>query len=269
MVADAALPVGRGTKLHRRFNLLETTTAFLRVETPGDYIVSVSVSGDAEADIRIEPSIRPPRYQPQAARPSGATWSLDEGFYTLHLAPREDARGIVELELDGPPGDGAPIDPPRRLVVRFASVHLSGILPSENGFGNQPATGGAHERRAARATNRVGAGLSVLARHQGECRVRGDGAGSRQLDRAIAHGTVLPVAIDGAAAAAAPAVEPGTHRVGVTNSGDAPLYALVRFVLPPQPSDPELPPLPPAALATLPKFPRLAESGPSFLAVAR
>jgi uncharacterized protein len=266
LVADAGLPVGPGTQLRRRFNLLQTTTAFLRVEAAGDY--RVTLTGDADADIRITPAFVPPRFVAPAVRPSGAAWTLDTGLYILALYPKAEARGIVDLALDGPAKPGVAIDPPRQLVVRFPSIHLD-----QDGGHYELKLNQRPEVRSSVVLRALPIALEqdlpvLLGAHETvEIDATVPGAGG--VTALGPDGAALKLALDGAAAAPAPAVAAGRHRLRLANDGDAPLYSVLRFVPPASPDADALPPLPADALTTLPRFPVLGDGPPSFLSLAK
>ena len=268
VIADAALPIGPGTKLHRRFNLLQPTGTFLHVAAPGDYRVTVG-GGDVEAEVRIEPFMPPPRVARPGTRASGAAWKLEPGLYTLSLYPKASARGIAELTIDGPPSTGAPVDPPRQIVARLPSVHLDQTQGRYSLIVNaRPEIRTAVVLRALPIALTDDLPIQAAPGETLTLDVTLPDAGT--VTALGIDGTPLPLALDGAAPAPAPSTGAGPHHLALVNGGDAPLYAVLRFVPPNPPAQAvveALPALPAGALAALPKFPVLSASAASYLAL--
>src|SRR6185369_9842050 len=80
----------------RRFNLLDTVTAFFHVTEAGSYVIEQS--GGAKAKYRFEPFIHyGTNYKEPDLQPAGYVWKLDPGYYVLSGEPESEGKGILDL----------------------------------------------------------------------------------------------------------------------------------------------------------------------------
>lgn len=254
----------------RRCNLLDTLNVFLKVGATGSYEV---LARGAEATFRIEPFFitRPASYKTPRAKPSGSTWDLDAGFYTLTVEPEIKGildivvrpRGVLAFALDligkGPAAEPTPL----RAAALFPRVALDRDSWYELSINEQPGVRSGVVLRplpldlteplpvAQRPGDEVKAPFKAAER--GTLRARDEG------------GNLIGISVDGAAPVREATVEPGDHTVSVANAGkETILYSLALEPIRLQASAP-LPPIPPAALEALPKFPTLTAAAPIFL----
>jgi hypothetical protein len=266
--------IGPETLWRRRANLLGTTTLFVRVKKTGQYAVTVE---DAEATVRVEPFLlsTPAGYRSPAFQPSGATWSLDAGFYTVTLEPQRKGVATVEVRPAGildrllqrvGLGEEA-AEGPVVGAVRFEDVPLHADALYRLFVNRQPGVSvGAVVRPLPLDLTDP---LPVWQRPGEEVAVPFEQREAGTLSAEDEDGERLEVSVDGAAWQRAVAVAPGRHTARVRVGGEATRAYGLAFV--PERLDPRspLPELSPERLATLPEFPRLALGSKATLDLAR
>ena len=98
-VAYQILPLGKGTPLVRKINLLGENSVFLKVEDAGTYVIVEDGKSGGMGRYKIEPfMIRRPRdYRPPPFQLPGKDIELTKGFHTLTTLP--DSKGILSFVL--------------------------------------------------------------------------------------------------------------------------------------------------------------------------
>jgi uncharacterized protein len=260
VVAATALPLTGATRLKRRFNLLETTVLFVRVEQAGDY--RFTTSGDGNADFLVEPLIPPEKYRRPAYLPSGKSWALDEGYYRVTIAPKPEALGIVDLTIDGSVTGVPPVDPPRQFATRLPSQELDEKGNYVLWVNRRPEIRNSVILRS--LPDDLAKPLPVLLAPKDSVEVKVTVGQIGKLSVAGIDGKPLPAAIDGQPPAADQSLASGAHSIVLKNDGDQPLYALIAAEPPKDPNADKLPELPRSALNAIPVFPKLAAGRPAF-----
>jgi hypothetical protein len=281
------IELARGTTWHRRFNLLDELTLFVKVSEAS----KISVVGQGvKARYRFEPFVtsRPRDYKTPPWQDSGHVFELDRGLYVLTVTP--ETRGILDLQLL-PPGsmfskavslvtkiaqdvnqNASPADntksevfSPVSPVARFAEARLGNAAYTVY-LNRQPGVAAGIVLRqlpvnladALPVTQRAGERLSIP--------VQVPEPGTL---RAIAEdGSALEIALDNGKKG--PVLEVGTGRYSVTirESNAVQDYSLVlsptRLA-----SNTPLPAMPDATLANLPKFPDVTPAVPFYFDLKR
>ncbi len=279
--------LARGKNWHRRFNLLDELTLFVKVNDSS----KISVVGQGvKARYRFEPFVtsRPRDYKTPNWQESGHEFDLDRGLYVLTVTP--ETRGILDLQLL-PPGSmlskamsfvskltadenqsGLPDNASREgltpvsAVARFADTRLNNAGYYTVYLNRQPGVASGIVVRplpinldeALPVTQRAGERLTIP--------VQISEAGTL---RAIAEdGRALEIALDNSKKGAALEVGAGRYSVTIKESNAVQDYSLV---LEPTrlSSKTPLPPMPDATLANLPKFPTITPAEPYYFDLER
>lgn len=280
------------TPWHRRFNLLDELTLFVKL--PGNTNINVIGQG-VKARYRFEPFLtsRPADYKTPPWQESGHTFYLDRGLYVLTVQP--ETKGILDLQLL-PPGtvvqdvmsflskvsSGAkamldePSSPavsvpgekltPVEPVARFAETRLDNDTNYTMYLNRQPGVASGlvlrqlpiDLRDALPVTQRAGETLTMPVRIP-----------EKGTLRAIAEdGRSLNITLDNGKKGAAIEVEAGQARATVKGTDAVQVYSL-RLEPARMSSQTPLPPMPDATLAGLPKFPVITSGSPYYLDLKR
>ncbi|HEY6095296.1 MAG TPA: hypothetical protein VIU93_10135 [Gallionellaceae bacterium] len=279
--------LARGKTWHRRFNLLDELTLFVKVNETS----KISVVGQGvKARYRFEPFVtsRPRDYKTPNWQESGHEFELDRGLYVLTVDP--ETRGILDLQLL-PPGSlltkamsfvsnltaeknqsGEPDVPskegltPVNAVARFADARLGNAGYYTVYLNRQPGVASGIVVRslpinldeALPVTQRAGERLTIP--------VQVSEPGTL---RAIAEdGRTLEIALDNGKKGAALDVGAGLYSVTIRETNAVQDYSLA---LEPTrlSSKTPLPPMPDATLASLPKFPTITSAEPYYFDLER
>ena len=268
---------------HRRFNLLDDLTLFVRLpETSKIRVIGQGV----KARYRFEPFVtsRPADYQSPPWQESGHTFELDRGLYVLTVQPV--TKGILDLQLLPPggvlqdvmsflakaaPGEGTagadggtltPVAP----VARFGEMKLDYATNYTMYLNRQPGIASGlvirpipvDLRYPLPVTQAAGEAVTIPVRvpEKGTLRARSE------------DGKALEIALDNGNKGTALQVEAGDYRVTVKGAAGVLVYSLglepTRLA-----SETPLPPLPDATLAGLPKFPVITSGTPYYLDLQR
>lgn len=263
-LAEQAIELDRGASWHRRFNLLEDLTLFVKLDAPTKLRV---VGEGVSARYRFEPFLtsRPRDYKTPPWRPSGHAFELDRGLYVLSVEP--ETKGILDLHLLTPGAKAVPALSPVVAAVRFPAMDLNDSNSYYTLYMNrQPGVASGVVVRPLPVD--LGFPLPVSQR-SGETLAIPVAVPERGLLRALAEdGRSLELALDNGKKGSAIEVEPGRYRVTVDARGSALNYSLglepTRLA-----SQTPLPPLPDARLAGLPTFPLITPDAPRFLDLKR
>lgn len=262
-LAEQAIELDRNTTWHRRFNLLDELTLFVKLPAAA----KIRVQGDGvRARYRFEPFLtsRPHDYKSPPWRASGQVFDLDRGLYVLSVKP--ETRGILDLHLLPPGGKPSATLSPVVAAVRFPAQRLETDSSYTLYLNRQPGVAsGVVVRRLPidlafplPVTQRPGETLTipVLIPERGSLRALAE------------DGRALEITLDGGRKGAAVEVDKGQYRVSVDGKGAALSYSLAleptRLA-----SRTPLPPLPDAALAGLPKFQTITPAAPIYLDLER
>lgn len=255
---EQVLELANNTSWHRRFNLLDELTLFIKLSAPA----KIRVDGTGvTAHYRFEPFLvsRPWDYKTPPWRDSGYVFELDRGLHVLTVTP--GTKGILDLHLSA--GDAKPSAAmsPLQPAVRFSPVSLQSNTSYTLYLNHQPGVvSGAvlrplpiDLRYALPVTQRAGETLTIP--------VSVDEHASLQ---AVAEdGSLLDIALDNGKSGTSIDVERGYYSVIVKGADHARGFSLraepVRLS-----STTPLPPLPDARLASLPKFPVITPDEPRF-----
>lgn len=275
------------TPWHRRFNLLEELTLFVRLpETSKIRVIGQGV----KARYRFEPFLtsRPANYQSPPWQESGHEFELDRGLYVLTVQP--ETKGILDLQLLPPGGvvqdvmsylsklsqdegsrgakssvEGETLTPVTP-VARFGEMKLDYNTSYTMYLNRQPGVASGLVVRPLPVdlqyplpvTQRAGETITVPVRvpEKGTLRARAE------------DGSALEMTLDNGKKGGALEVEAGTYRVTVKGTGAVQVYSLglepTRLA-----SQTPLPPMPDATLAGLPKFPVMTSGSPRYLDLER
>lgn len=267
---------------HRRFNLLDELTLFIKLPAAAKIRV---VGEGVGARYRFEPFLtsRSRDYQTPPWRPSGHVFELDRGLYVLNVAP--ETKGILDLHLLplggklssviaavrtlNPLASGGKPDSalsPVAAAVRFPEMRLDGNAYYTLYLNRQPGIASGVVLRPLP----VDLSFSLpVAQRLGETLTIPVSVPERGTLRALAEdGRAYAMTLDNGKKGSAIEVEPGQYRVTVEAKDAALAYSLV---LEPARLDSRtpLPPLPDGRLAGLPKFPLITPEAPRFLDLQR
>lgn len=284
-LAEQAIELDRGSPWHRRFNLLDELTLFVKLPAA----TQIKVVGEGvSARYRFEPFLtyRPRDYKTPPWQPSGHVFELDRGLYVLSVQP--ETRGILDLQLLPPDGKLAsaissvmaaarPLLPPPgekpsaaltpvMAAARFPDVQLDSSSTYTLYLNRQPGVASGVVLRPLPID--LSFPLPVTQR-PGETLTIPVSVPERGTLRALAeNGRALVIALDNGKKGSAIEVEPGKYRVTVGGKGGNQEYSLAleptRLA-----SRTPLPPLPDTRLASLPKFPVVTAEEPHFLDLQR
>lgn len=280
------------TPWHRRFNLLDELTLFVKL--PGNTNIKVIGQG-VKARYRFEPFLtsRPADYKTPSWQESGHDFYLDRGLYVLTVQP--ETKGILDLQLlppgsvvenvmsflskaasdaqamlDEPAPSGfsvtdekfTPVDP----VARFPETRLDSGTYYTMYLNRQPGVASGMVLRqlpidlsmALQVTQKAGETLTIPVR-----------VPEKGTLRALAEdGRSLNVALDNGKKGSAIEVDLGQIRVTVKATDAVQVYTL-RLEPTRLANTTPLPPMPDATLASLPKFPVITSGAPRYLDMDR
>jgi hypothetical protein len=262
-LAEQAIDLERDSAWHRRFNLLDELTLFVKIPATAKIRV---VGEGVSARYRFEPFLtyRPRDYKTPPWQTSGHTFELDRGLYVLSVEP--ETRGILDLHLlpqDAKPG---PALSPVSAAVRFPSLPLDGNSSYTLYLNRQPGVASGVVLRHLPID--LGFALPVTQR-PGETLTIPISIPERGTLRALTEdGRALDIALDNGKKGSAIEVEPGQYKLSVEGRNSAQAYSLGLEPLRLASSTP-LPPLPDTRLADLPKFPVITPEAPRFLDLKR
>lgn len=262
-LAEQAIDLDHKSPWHRRFNLLDELTLFVKMPAAA----KIQVVGEGvSARYRFEPFLtsRPRDYKTPPWQPSGHVFELDRGLYVLNVQP--DTRGILDLHLLPPGSKPNPALAPVMAAARFPDMQLDGNSRYTLYLNRQPGVASGVVLRPLPID--MGFPLPVTQR-PGETLTIPVSIPERGTLRALAEeGRALIIALDNGKKGSAIEVEPGKYRVTVDSKGSNQEYSLglepTRLA-----STTPLSPLPDARLAGLPKFPVITAEAPRFLDLDR
>ena len=287
-VAERVVEIAANAPWHRRFNLLDELTLFVKLPEAS----KISVIGQGvKARYRFEPFLtsRSNDYKTPPWQDSGQVFALDRGLYVLTVQP--ETKGILDLQLL-PPGSMAKnvlsflnkaVDDAKNLiapqsspleekltpvnpVARFAETRLDSDTSYTLYLNQQPGVASGMVLRSLPVdltyplpvTQRAGETLTIPVR-----------VSEKGILRALAEdGRSLDIVLDNGKKGTAVDVDAGKYRVTVKNANAVQVYSLmlepVRLA-----SQTPLPAMPDAKLAGLPKFPVITSGNPDYLDLAR
>lgn len=262
-LAEQAIELNRNSAWHRRFNLLDELTLFVKLPAPA----RIGVVGDGvSARYRFEPFLtsRPRDYKTPPWRASGHVFELDRGLYVLSVEP--ETKGILDLHLLPPGGKPGPALSPVVAAARFPEIALNIYSSYTLYLNNQPGVASGVVLRSLPID--LGFPLPVT-QPPGETLTIPVSVPERGTLRALAEdGRALDIALDNGRKGSAIELEAGYYKVSVEAKGSALAYSLS---LEPTRLDSHtpLPPLPDGRLAGLPRFPVVTPEAPRFLDLRR
>lgn len=248
---------------HRRFNLLDPLTVFIKIPSPT--VLRINGEG-AKAKYRLEPFMtsRPADYKTPDAHDSGHLFPVLGGLYVLTVMP--ETRGILDLHLMTGLSTRQSEITPVVAGVRFAETRLDAATGYRLYLNNQPGVpAGAVIRRlpidpraALPIVQRAGETVTVpiTVQERGWLRARTEDGKLIELTAAGGKkGTSLDLPL-------------GLHQITIAAAKAGRSFSLVLEPLRLDSATP-LPPLPDTVLAGLPKFPALSAAMPAFLDLER
>lgn len=255
--------VDLGDAWHRRFNLLDPLTLFVRVPHP----TVIRVVGEGvKARYRIEPFLtsRPVDYKEPPWEESGHLFAVLGGLYVVTVEPQ--TRGILDLHLLPGLSFKSQSLTPIAAAARFPATRLDSNTSYTLYLNRQPGVAAGvvlrqlpiDLRHALPVVQRAGETLTipVSVPERGTLRARTE------------DGRGLEISLENGKAGAAIEVEAGRYRVLVRASDAARAYSLglepTRLA-----STTPLPAMPDARLAGLPKFPVITADAPRYLDLPR
>jgi hypothetical protein len=280
------------TPWHRRFNLLDELTLFVKL--PSNTNINVIGQG-IKARYRFEPFLtsRPVDYKTPPWQESGHGFYLDRGLYVLTVQP--ETKGILDLQLLPPgtvvqdvmsflskvssdakamleesssptasvPGEKlTPVEP----VARFAETRLDNDTNYTMYLNHQPGVASGMVLRqlpidlrdALPVTQRAGEMLTMPVR-----------IAEKGTLRALAEdGRSLNITLDNGKKGTAIEVDSGQYRVTVKGTDAVQVYSL-RLEPARMSGQTPLPPMPDTTLAGLPKFPVITSGSPYYIDLKR
>jgi hypothetical protein len=281
------IELGRTPAWHRRFNLLDELTLFVKISDAG----KIKVAGQGvKARYRFEPFVtsRPRDYRTPPSQDSGYEFQLDRGLHVLTVTP--ETKGILDLQLLPA---GSVLNQAMSLVSKFMpdtnqsntsadaarNETLSPVSPvarfAEARLGNanytvylnrQPGVASGIVLRqlpinlneALPVTQRVGEKISIPVQVPESGTLRAIAEDGRPLEMLLSDGK-KGTAIE---------VVPGSYSVAIKESNAVQNYSLA---LEPTrlSSKTPLPAMPDTSLAKLPKFPEIAAGEPYYFDLKR
>jgi hypothetical protein len=260
---DRVLDLGAQPQWHRRFNLLDRLSLFVKV--PSTTTVTVTGSG-TEASYRFEPFLlsRPAGYREPAWRASGSQFELDAGLHILRVDPR--TRGILDLQLSTAGSSPQTAMSPASPAVTLAPLMLESETTYRMYLNEQPGVPAGMVLRALPidlsqplpVAQRAGEDLAVPVRLAERSTVLAlDDTGQR-----------LDIALEGGKAAKSLELDAGDFRLVIPSAARTQRYALLAAPVRLASSTP-LPLLSQARLAGLPNFPLMVPGTPRFVELGR
>lgn len=272
---------------HRRFNLLEELTLFVKLnETSKIRVIGQGV----KARYRFEPFLtsRPTDYQSPPWQDSGHEFELDRGLYVLTVQP--ETKGILDLQLLPPGGvvqdvmsflsrlsqdedkanakSGAPGETltPVNPVARFGEMKLDYDTNYTMYLNRQPGVASGLVLRPIPVELQYPLPVTQRAGETVTIPVRAPEKGT--LTARSEDGRALEISLDNGKKGTALEVESGDYRVTVKGVNTVQVYSLG---LEPTllASQTPLPPMPDTTLAGLPKFPVITSGVPYFFDLQR
>jgi uncharacterized protein len=263
VIAASTVQVDPAKSWHRKFNLIQPVSLFLRADQPTDFAIDGS---GADAEYRVEPFLisRPADYRTPPTKTSGGVWSVDKGYWVLTITPREGGKGILNLKLRPTKATGDQPEQPRLAAPVFPSVRFEKdkrYVLYLNATGED--YGGAAVQKLPLD---LGNGTSFQLAGGAALAVPFTILNAGRLEARTEDGAAIPLAIDGKAAATGQQmVEAGKHKAEVTAPGDKPVYISLIYTAAALLRTAPLPAVDPARLADRPKFPVLTPGKPAFL----
>lgn len=262
-VAEQAVEFERNAPWHRRFNLLDELTLFVKLPAAA----KIRVIGEGvRARYRFEPFLtsRPRDYQAPPWQTSEHVFDLDRGLYVLSVQP--ETRGILDLHLLPPGGKPGPALSPVMAAARFPAMQLQYNFNYTLYLNKQPGVASGVVLRALPVD--LSSAMPVTQR-AGETLTLPVSVPERGTLRALAEdGRALSIALDNGKKGAAIEVEPGQYKLTVPATVSPQAYSIglepTRLA-----SNTPLPSLPDTRLAGLPRFPLITPDAPSYLDLKR
>jgi hypothetical protein len=258
---EQVLDLARTPTWHRRFNLLDEASVFVKVAAT----TKVRVKG-AGARYRFEPFLlaRPADYKSPPWQESGVDFELERGLHVLRIAPL--SKGILDLQLSSPEAKPDAAFSPAAPAVRFSPLLLEPDTNYTLYLNQQPGIAAGLVLRALPVdlalalpvTQRAGEPLTIPVRVSERSRLQALAEDGRPLELVLGNGKT----------GTAVEVEAGAHSVTLKAPLQTQQFSLMAEPLR-QASGTALPPLPDGRLATLPQFPVITPDQPSFLELGR
>jgi hypothetical protein len=262
VIAASAIQIDPAKSWHRKFNLIQPVSLFLRANEPTDFAVE---GNGADAEYRVEPFLisRPADYRTPPTQTSGGVWTVDKGYWVLTIMPREGGKGILNLTVRPTKATGDQPEQPRLAAPIFPSVKFE---KDKHYVLYLNATG---ENYGGAAVQKLpldlGNGTSFQLAGGAALTIPFTIPNAGRLEARSEDGAAIPLAIDGKAAATGQMVEAGQHKAEVTAPGDKPVYISLIYTPAALLETAPLPSVDPARLADRPKFPVLIPGKPAFL----
>lgn len=264
VIAASTVEMEPGKAWRRRFNLLGPLTLYLHAAQPMELLTEDS-GGEAWFTVVPFTTSRPVNFRPPVPRQSGASWSLDPGYYVLAMRPGAESKGIhtVTLRPTGAPDPQS--DAPRLTAPVFPELDL----PPRHAYGlylnvTGEAFGGAALRTLPIDLSN-GVSFQMAAGTSAALPITFLGDGELRAERE--DGTLVALALDDQAATTAPIRAQGRHRLSVSPPGDQPAFVSLIFTPAERLDTTPLPEIPASLLAARPNFPVLTAADPVFLAL--
>jgi hypothetical protein len=277
------IDLSSGANWHRRFNLPDDMTLFIKVSEHAKIVVK---GEGVKANYRFEPFLtsRPVDYQTPPWQESGHEFDLDAGLYVLTVTPK--SRGILDLQLSSSAGIAgkalnlaAKVAQKSHLSTETKSTTFTPVSPvarfNEAQLGNATYTVYLNQQPGITSgvlLRKLPVNLDdalTITQHAGEqltIPVQISGPGTL---RAINdEGRSLMIQLDNGMKGEALKVTAGVYRATIMASNAVQNYSLVLTPARLASTTP-LPPLPDATLANLPKFPVIESGAPHYLDIGR
>ncbi|HVI89516.1 MAG TPA: lysozyme inhibitor LprI family protein, partial [Dongiaceae bacterium] len=276
----------------RRFNLLDTATAYFHVTEAGTYVIETAsappnqgnaapanaapanatpANGGAIADYRFEPMIEfGANYQAPDFQPAGQGWQLEPGYYVLTMRPKDNGKGILTVTVRGATAQpGGPDDASQAKVTSatWPSISLDDGASYTLYLNRQPGVEAGVVLRTLPID--LGQDLPVnLPRGQNlDVPVRatvGDTVTAIGED-----GQPATFAVDHGSAVTAWTATDGNHVVTLANKGDKPAFVTLHDTPAALAPETPLPPVEAERLAAIPVFPALSAEAPAYFDIAK
>jgi uncharacterized protein len=264
VVEASTVEVEPGKAWRRRYNLLGPLTLFLHAAQPTE-LATEDEGGEAWFTVMPFLTTRPLNFRPPVARQSGASWTLDRGYYVLSVRPGPESKGIHTMTLRPAGAPDPEADAPRLVAPLFADLSL----PPRHSYGlylniTGEAFGGAVLRPLPLDLD-DGVSFEIAGGARTELPVVFPREGELHAERE--DGTSVALSLDGQAPTAAPIRASGAHRVGLS-AGDQAAFVSLIFTPAERLDTTPLPEIPASLVNARPNFPVLTASQPAFLDLA-
>ncbi len=274
LVGAEVVELGEGEAYHRRFNLLESATLFVKIEREGSYAVDID---DPQAQVVVEPFMvrYPEHYQRPGAQLGATRWELDPGYHIVSIVPNRV--GVAELTIK-PHGlldsvlDMVGMERDRELRAsragaRFPELDVDPAWDYTLYSNHVPGVRMGIVQREHPLDMSQPLPVALAPGEELTLRVTLPEAGTLRLEDD--RGQLLDVAANNKAWMQQPSLRRGEHRVRVRNPGDSAVVATLWHLPDSRRPGAPLQPIAMETVTAIPDFPLITADTPAFFDLER